>query len=156
MPGAWHERIPHFRMGFTPSVGHELQSEFLMPREVAGEVIEALYGLGPVLSGALQVFEMRTIAGDDLWLSPSRGRDSVAAHFTWHPEWDVVRPALERVESVLAGFDPRPHWGKVFLDRSAQEMDGLYPELPRFRALRDAMDPDRRFGNAFVEGLIGG
>ena len=155
VPGAWYERLPHFRMGFTPSAGHELQTEFLMPREVAGEVIEALFGLGPVLPGALQVFEMRTIAGDDLWLSPSRGRDSVAAHFTWHPEWDVVRPALEQVESVLAGFDPRPHWGKVFLDRSAQEMDDLYPELPRFRALRDVMDPDRRFGNAFIEGLIG-
>jgi len=156
VPGAWHDRLPHFRMGFTPSVGHELQSEFLMPRVVAGEVIEALHGLGPELSGALQVFEMRTIAGDDLWLSPSRGRDSVAAHFTWRPEWEIVRPALERVESVLAPFDPRPHWGKVFLDRSPQEMDGLYPELPRFRELRDAMDPDRRFGNTFVEGLIGG
>jgi xylitol oxidase len=142
-------------MGFTPSAGHELQTEFLMPREVAGQVIEALSGLGPVLPDALQVFEMRTIAGDELWLSPSRGRDSVAAHFTWHPEWELVRPALERVESVLAEFDPRPHWGKVFLDRSPQEMDGLYAELPRFRALRDAMDPDRRFGNAFVEGLIG-
>ena len=66
-----------------------------------------------------------------------------------------MRPALERVESVLAGFDPRPHWGKVFLDRSPQEIADLYPELPRFRALRDAMDPDRRFGNAFVEGLFG-
>jgi xylitol oxidase len=155
LAGPWHERLPHFRSNFVPSSGHEIQSEFLMPRTAAGEVLEALAAIGPDVREALQVFEMRTIAADDLWLSPSFGRDSVAAHFTWHPAPELVSPALELVEQTLAPFDPRPHWGKVFAGWDRARMEASYPELDRFRALRDVADPDRHFGSDFVTRLFG-
>jgi xylitol oxidase len=155
VPGPWHERLPHFRSGFVPSSGHEIQSEFLMPRAAAGEVLEALTAIGPALRGALQVFEMRTIAADDLWLSPSFDRDSVAAHFTWHPTPEPVAEALELVEATLAPFDPRPHWGKVFTGWDRARLEEIYPRLSRFRTLRETHDPDRHFGNGFVARLLG-
>ena len=101
-----------------------------MPRARADACLDALHGIGPAIRGALQVFEMRTIAADDLWLSPALGRDSVAAHFTWHPAPELVAPALDLVESTLAGFDPRPHWGKVF---SGWDRDRLGRPTPTSR-----------------------
>ena len=93
---------------------------------------------------------MRTIAADDLWLSPSYDRDSVAAHFTWHPAPELVAPALELVQEALSPFDPRPHWGKVFTAWDPERIESAYPRLPQFRALRDGLDPERHFGNDFV------
>ena len=46
VPGPWSERLPHFRMGFQPSNGEEIQSEYLLPRAHASPAIEALRGLG--------------------------------------------------------------------------------------------------------------
>jgi xylitol oxidase len=155
MPGPWHERLPHFRSGFTPSAGHEIQSEFLLPRGVAGQVLDALNAIAPGFAPALQVFEMRTVAADDLWLSPSHERDSVAAHFTWHPSRELVAPALELVQVALAPFDPRPHWGKVFTGWDTGRVQAAYPGLPQFRDLRNRLDPERHFGNDFVVGLLG-
>jgi len=80
-----------------------------------------------------------------LWLSPFHERDSVCIHFTWKPLAAEVQAALQRVEAALAPFEPRPHWGKVFIGSPA----ALYPRLPEFRALRARLDPDRVFGNAF-------
>jgi xylitol oxidase len=155
LPGPWHERLPHFRSGFTPSAGHEIQSELLLPRSLAAQVLEALSAIAPGFAPALQVFEMRTIAADDLWLSPSHGRDSVAAHFTWHPSAELVAPALELVQTALAPFDPRPHWGKVFTGWDTDRVLAAYPRLPQFRDLRDRLDPERHFANDFVGGLLG-
>ena len=155
VPGPWHERLPHFQSGFVPSSGHEIQTEFLMPRSAAPDVLATLESIGPDIRDALQVFEMRTIAADDLWLGPSFGRDSVAAHFTWHPSPELVAPALERVEDALAPFDPRPHWGKVFTGWDPARLEATYPQLGPFRALRDAADPGRKFGNDFVAALLG-
>ena len=82
-PGRWHERLPHFRLEFTPSVGAELQSEYFVPREHAAAAIDAMRVIGDRLAPVLMVSELRTVAADDLWLSPTYGRDSLALHFTW-------------------------------------------------------------------------
>ncbi|MEV0198603.1 FAD-binding protein [Nonomuraea sp. NPDC050691] len=147
-PGPWHERLPHFRADAPPSgAGDELQSEFAMPRERAAEALAALYAVGEAIRPALQISEVRTVAGDDLWLSPFHGRDSVAVHFTWVKDWDAVLPALRLVEETLAPFDPRPHWGKLFIRR---------PEpSERFGALVRRYDPEGKFGNDFVRSVIG-
>jgi xylitol oxidase len=83
IPGAWYERLPHFKMGFKPSAGTELQSEYFVPIEHAYAAITALEKLHQKLSPHLYISEIRTIAADDYWLSPFIRRPSVAFHFTW-------------------------------------------------------------------------
>jgi alditol oxidase len=139
------ERLPHFRAGFVPSSGDELQSEYAIARERAGDALQALESLGPVLTPLLLVSEIRAVAADHLWLSPFHERDSVCFHFTWKPLESEVHAVLPRIEEALAPFEPRPHWGKVFVESPAHR----YPRLPAFRALRHRLDPDRVFGNAF-------
>src|SRR5256885_13920770 len=70
VPGPWYERLPHFRMGFTPSAGKELQSEYFVPRQQALEAILAVERLHEMVSPHLLITEIRTIAADGLWMSP--------------------------------------------------------------------------------------
>jgi xylitol oxidase len=146
-PGRSSDRLPHFRLGYTPSSGDELQSEYMVAREHAAAAIAAVRSLGPLVTPLLQVSEIRTIAADALWLSPFYGRDSVAIHFTWKRLAAQVADALSSVEKALAPFDARPHWGKVFLAVPD------YPQLAAFRSLRDRLDPLGKFRNAFVDAL---
>src|SRR5699024_299040 len=92
-PGYWYERLPHFRLDVTPSNGEELQSEYLVPRARAAEAIGVMLRLAPAVSPLLQVCELRTIAADDLWLSPAYGTDLLGIHLTWIPD----QPAVEAV-----------------------------------------------------------
>ena len=109
---AWHERVPHFRSEFTPSQGHEQQSEYLLPRQFGEAALAAVRGVD--LQPAIQACEVRTVAADDLWLSPCHGRDTIALHFTWVDDDELVLSVLPVLENAVAPFDPRPHWGKVF------------------------------------------
>ncbi len=154
VPGPWYERLPHFRLEFTPSSGNELQSEYLLPREHAAAALEALRRVRDRIGPVLQIAEIRTVAADELWLSPSYRRDTVAFHFTWVHDWSAVRPVLAAVEQQLAPFDPRPHWGKAFLLDTAT-VRAQYQRLPDFQRLRDELDPDRKFGNELVDRYLG-
>ncbi|GHJ48386.1 putative xylitol oxidase [Catellatospora sp. TT07R-123] len=150
LAGPWHERLPHFRLDFTPSSGDELQSEFFVPRGRAVEAYAALSSIAPLIAPVLQISEIRTVAADELWLSPAYGRDSVAFHFTWIADAAAVAPVLAAVEAALSPFSPRPHWGKVFTLDPAQ-VRASYPRLPDFLALRTALDPHGRFRNSFTD-----
>ncbi len=141
-------------MEFTPSSGDELQTEYLLPRENAAAAAAAVAALGDRIAPVLQIGELRSIAADDLWLSAAYGRDSLALHFTWVPDLDAVLPVLAAVEEAVAPFDARPHWGKVFTTDPAV-VRSLYPRLGDFVALRDELDPDRRFANPFVDRYLG-
>ncbi|MCB0913733.1 MAG: FAD-binding protein, partial [Propionibacteriaceae bacterium] len=81
-PGPAWDRLPHFRLDGTPSVGDELQSEYFVPRAHAVEALAALRAIGTDLSAALHMTELRTVAGDDLWLSPAHDTDVLAIGFT--------------------------------------------------------------------------
>jgi xylitol oxidase len=151
VPGPWFDRLPHFRLGFTPSAGAEVQSEYVVPRADAVEAITALRSMATRLSGALQVCEVRTIAADDLWLSPAYGTDAVGLHFTWLPDLDRVTALLPEIEAALPPT-ARPHWGKV----STLAADAVAPRFPRWRdfaELARRLDPGRRFANRFSERL---
>ena len=154
-PGPAYERLPHFRMAFTPSSGDELQSEYLIPRECAVEAIDALWSWHERIAALVRVSEVRTVAADTFWLSPAHGRDSVALHFTWKPDWASVRELLPDIEDALAPFDPRPHWGKLFTMAAAEVRRG-YPQLPRFIELSRQLDPSGRFRNAFLDEFVFG
>jgi xylitol oxidase len=148
--GPWAERLPHFRIGFTPSAGAELQSEYIVDRADAVSAIEAILGIAEMVRPLVQVSEIRTIAADSLWMSPEYGRDSAAIHFTWEPDAEAVRPALERVEEALAPFQARPHWGKLFLAH-ADAVAPLYPRLGDYAALMARIDPRGAFRNEWLK-----
>jgi xylitol oxidase len=149
VPGPWYERLPHFRMGFTPSSGRELQSEYFVPRRNAVEAVGAVKRLRDRVSPHLMISELRTIAADSLWLSPCYKRSSLAIHFTWKPDWASVRGVLPLVEKELAPFEARPHWGKLFTLRPAQ-LQSRYEKLPEFKQLLREYDPHSQFRNEFL------
>jgi len=153
VPGPWHERLPHFRLDFTPSSGDELQSEYFVPREAAVAAVTAISGIAHVIAPALQICELRTIAADELWLSPAHDRDSFALHFTWISDMAAVIPALTAIEEQLAPFDARPHWGKVF-PMSADVVRTRYERMPDFSQLVARFDPTGKFRNAFVDQFV--
>ncbi|MFI5495751.1 FAD-binding protein [Actinoplanes sp. NPDC051859] len=153
-PGPWHTRLPHFRMEFTPSSGEELQSEYHVPRQRALDAIDALQAIGHRIAPALQVCELRTIAADDLWLSPNYRRDTFALHFTWIADADTVLPAVAQVEQALAPLDPRPHWGKIYTTDPAT-VRAHYERFDDFVALVHEFDPYGVFRNPWLDDLLG-
>ncbi len=153
-PGPWHERLPHFRMEFTPSRGAELQSEYFVPRRHAAAAIAALRDAGPGFADLLQVGEIRSIAADDLWLSGAYAEDTVAFHFTWVLDEPGVYAVLPVLEAALEPFGARPHWGKCFT-LGADDLRRVHPRLTDFVALRAEVDPTRKFGNAFLDRCLG-
>jgi xylitol oxidase len=149
-PGPWHERLPHFRLEFTPSAGDELQSEYFIPRQQAYPAILALNALSHQIAPLLQISEIRTIAADNLWLSPSYQQDSVAFHFTWKPDWPNVQKLLPTIEAALEPFQPRPHWAKLFT-LSPSKLQSRCPRLPDFQHLLNQYDPTAKFRNQFLD-----
>jgi alditol oxidase len=148
--GLWSDRLPHFRMGFTPSKGDEIQSEFFVARGRAVAAIEAMRGLGDQLEPLLLVSEIRTMAADRLWMSPQCRQATAALHFTWKREPEAVRRAVAQVEAALRPLGARPHWGKVFVARAADTAP-LYERLGDFVALMERLDPRGAFRNAWLE-----
>jgi len=148
-PGPWFERLPHFRMGFTPSAGKELQSEYFVPRQHTVEAILAVERLRDQISPSLLISEIRAVAADNLWLSPCYKQPCVTIHFTWKPDWPAVSKLLPVIEKELAPFDARPHWGKLF-STSPAALKSIYDKLPDFIHLSAKYDPRGKFRNDFL------
>ena len=154
IPGPWSERLPHFRLDSTPSNGDELQTEYFVDRRTAPDALAAVRALGDSIAPHLLITELRTVAADDLWLSPATARQSLAIHFTWKNEPDAVARLAPQIQAALAPFDARPHWGK-WNTMTATDIAPLYPKLPEFVALAERMDPEHRFRNAYLERVLG-
>ena len=152
-PGPWSDRLPHFRMGFTPSAGEELQSEFLLPRRHGVEAITAVRALADRMRPVLLVSEIRTVAADRLWMSMNYGEDSVALHFTWRPEQAAVEKVNAELENVLAPFGARPHWGKLFTATSA-DIARRYDRHADFVSLVERLDPRGAFRNEWLDAHV--
>lgn len=148
-PGPWHERLPHFRLAFTPSAGEELQSEYLVPRRDAVRAIEVIRALADRIAPLLLVNEIRTVAADDLWLSSSYGEGAVGLHFTWRRDQPAVEALLPVIEAALPDT-ARPHWGKLATLEPA-EIRRRYARWADFATLVGRMDPAGRFRNAYLE-----
>jgi len=147
--GPWYERMPHFKMGFTPSSGVELQSEYYVPRKNAVDAIMTISKLGSQVGPHLLTSEVRTIAADDLWMSPCYKQDSVTIHFTWKQDWPAVSKLLPIIEKELAPFNAKPHWGKLFTVAPAK-LEKLFPKLIEFREMAKEYDPKGKFRNEFL------
>lgn len=153
--GPWFERLPHFRMEFTPSVGEELQSEYILPRRYAVAAFQAVDKIRDHIAPLLQISEVRTIAADNLWMSQCYKQDCVAIHFTWKQDWEKVSKVLPVLEEQLAPFEARPHWGKLFT-MSPAHLQSLYEKLPDFQRLLQTYDPQGKFRNEFLDKYIFG
>jgi xylitol oxidase len=151
VPGPWHERLPHFRAEFTPSVGQELQTEYFVPRTRAVTALRALAEMSTVISPLVQACEIRTISAEPQWLSPAADRDSLAIHFTWVPNTPAVLALLPRLEEAIA---PRPHWGKLFTV-PPMLLAARYPQWDAFKALLSEHDPKGVFRNDFLTRYFG-
>jgi xylitol oxidase len=155
VPGAWYERLPHFKMDFTPSSGEELQTEYLIPRQHAIAAIEAINQIRGQIAPLLQISEIRTVAADTLWMSPCYGQPCAALHFTWKMDWEAVRQLLPLLEEQLAPFQARPHWGKLFT-LPPKQVRALYGRLSDFQELLSDYDPQGKFRNEFLDTYIFG
>jgi len=151
--GPWWDRLPHFTIDSVPSIGSEIQSEHFVPLSSAAAALDAVNALGDRIRPHLHVTELRTMAADDLWLSPSQGEDVLCIAFTWRQHVDEVAALLPSVEAALAPFGGRPHWGKMS-SLDADAIEDLFPRLPEFRALVARVDPSRRFASAFGERVL--
>ncbi|MEJ7766355.1 MAG: FAD-binding protein [Chitinophagaceae bacterium] len=148
--GPWHERLPHFKMGFTPSAGKELQSEYYVPIQHAMDAILAVKILSKQIGHHLLITEIRTIAADDFWMSPCYKQASATIHFTWKQDWPAVSKLLPLIEKELAPFRARPHWGKLF-SISPKELSNRYDKMQDFKKMAAMYDPEGKFSNAFLE-----
>lgn len=149
--GVWAERLAHFKSGFMPSAGDEIQSEFHVPRDMGARAIAALLAVKERFSSLVQVSEFRSVAADTLWLSPQYRQDTLSIHFTWVKDAEAVDRAVRVVEDALLPLGALPHWGKVFTPRSYARR---FPMFPAFRKLRDEMDPARKFTNAWLDRVL--
>ena len=101
---------------------------------------------------------LRCTGPSEAWLSPAHGRDTCYFGFVVYYAEDGSLSAegesfLRAVEKVLAAEGGRPHWGKYF-DETLYDWPALYPEWEAFRQVREALDPQHRFTNAFTTALF--
>ncbi len=148
VPGPWFERMPHFKMGFKPSAGKELQSEFFVPIEHAYDAMMAMEKLNEKITPHLFISEIRTIQADDLWMSPCYKQTCVALHTTWKQEEEVMN-LIPLIEELLAPFNYRPHWAKLFTI-SPRLLQSRYEQLNEFKQLIHQYDPNGKFRNEFL------
>jgi xylitol oxidase len=153
--GPWSERMAHFRADRAPSnSGDEIQSEYFVDRADAPDALRAVRELADVIDQMLVMSEIRTMAADELWLSPAYRRDSVGIHFTWLGSAGAeVHALLPRIEEALRPFGARPHWGKAFR-MSHDHVRAVTPRLDDFLALRRERDPRDVFRNHYLDRVL--
>ena len=127
---------------------HALPVEALVP--ALKEIRAMVHRKGYLLNFPVEV---RFTKGDDVPLSTAFGRDSayIAVHVYKGMECE---PFFRDVEDILRAYDARPHWGKMHY-RDAEELSKLYPRWDEFIALRNQLDPQRTFSNAYSDTVFG-
>ncbi|MER5212581.1 D-arabinono-1,4-lactone oxidase [Streptomyces sp. NPDC002838] len=131
-----------------------VEMEYAVPRAAVADTLRELKAM--VDRSALRVsfpVEVRTAPADDITLSTASGRDSayIAVHMVKGAPYQAYFTAAERIFTAHEG---RPHWGKVHT-RDADYFAQVYPRFGEFTALRDRLDPDRRFQNDYLRRVLG-
>jgi L-gulono-1,4-lactone dehydrogenase len=142
------------RIFVSPRLVRFTEMEYSVPRERTPEAVRRVLEL--VASRGFAVpfpIEVRTVAGDDAFLSTAQGRDSgfVAVHMYRGMEWE---PYFRAVEEIMDGLGGRPHWGKRHFQTAATLRD-RYPDWERFQAVRRRLDPSGRFANDYTNRVLG-
>ncbi|MET8784891.1 D-arabinono-1,4-lactone oxidase [Streptomyces sp. NPDC004096] len=143
-----------YRVFTSPRRVRFVEMEYAVPREALPQTLRELKAM--VDRSTLRVsfpVEVRTAPADDITLSTASGRDSayIAVHmFRGTP----YRSYFTAAEQIFTAHGGRPHWGKVHT-RDADYFAEVYPRFGEFTALRDRLDPDRRFGNDYLRRTLG-
>jgi FAD-linked oxidoreductase len=143
-----------YRVFASPRRVRFREMEYAVPRAavpaVLAEIERYLDRSGELIGFPVEV---RFAAADDIWLSTAHGRDSgyVAVH-QYHRR--DHRAYFDAVEAIARDAGGRPHWGKLH-NRTAADLAPAYPRFDDFVALRDKLDPDRVFGNAYLDRVLG-
>lgn len=154
---AWSERSytdTAYKVFTSPRKVRFIEMEYAVPRAAATEVLRELKAL--VERNDWQIsfpVEVRCAPADDLWLSTASGRDTVyiAVHLY---RGSAEQGYFTAVEQLMTAHQGRPHWGKLH-SRDAEYLAGVYPHFKDFTELRDRVDPERRFANAYLRRLLG-
>jgi L-gulono-1,4-lactone dehydrogenase len=143
-----------YRVFVTPRRVHFVESEYAVPRESLPGVLAELRRAVPRLADPVMFpVEVRVAAADDIWLSTAYGRDS--AYIAIHQYAGLpYRAYFDLFESVVAPVAGRPHWGKLH-SLDAGRLGPLYPRFEDFRRVRAEVDPEARFGNAYLGRVLG-
>ncbi|MGW3987103.1 D-arabinono-1,4-lactone oxidase [Streptomyces sp. NPDC004830] len=131
-----------------------VEMEYAVPRAAVTDALRELRTM--VDRSGLRVsfpVEVRTAPADDITLSTASGRDSayIAVHMFRGTPYQRYFTAAERIFTAHEG---RPHWGKIHT-RDAEYLSEVYPRFGEFTALRDRLDPDRRFQNDYLRRVLG-
>jgi FAD-linked oxidoreductase len=130
------------------------EMEYALPRDAVPEALREVRALVERRGWRISFpVEVSAAAADDLWLSTAHGRESgyiaVRRYFREDPD-----EYFTAVEAIMRAHDGRPHWGTMH-KLGADTLRGLYPRFDDFRAARDRLDPERRFGNSYLERVLG-
>jgi FAD/FMN-containing dehydrogenase len=143
-----------YRVFTSPRRVRFKEQEYAVPRGALLDVLGEIRALFRRRDWRISFpIEVRVTPADDVWLSTAYGRDSayVAIHV---PRFSDHQEYFRDVESVMTSVGGRPHWGKMHT-RTADYLASAYPRFSDFAALRGRMDPDRRFGNAYLAQVLG-
>jgi L-gulonolactone oxidase len=142
------------RVFTTPRRVRFREMEYAVPRERAVTVLREIRALIERRGWRVSFpIEVRVAAADDIWLSTAYRRDSayIAVHQYHRIPGDEY---FHGVEDIASAVDGRPHWGKLhFLD--ARALAARYPRFEKAAALRDRLDPEGRFANAYLDTVFG-
>ena len=148
-------RVDHsYRIYANPRLVHFTEMGYAIPRAAGPAAVRAMLDL--IERRRLPIvfpIEVRVVAGDDAFLSPANGRDTcyIAVHQYRGMEFESY---FRAVEAIMDEHDGRPHWGKRHY-QSAATLAPRYPDWERFMAVRDRLDPERRFQNDYTRRVFG-
>jgi L-gulonolactone oxidase len=145
---------PSHRTFVTPRWVHFYEMEYSLPRAAAAEAVRGVRSF--IDSSGLNIsfpIEVRFTAADDIPLSTAYGEERcyVAVHVYRGMPFEQY---FRGVEAIMDGLGGRPHWGKLHY-QTAATLAPRYPEWSRFQAVRDRLDPDRRFANPYLDRVLG-
>jgi L-gulonolactone oxidase len=145
---------PSYEVFCTPRRVRFTEMEYALPRDALREAFDELRKIVDRLPfPVIFPVELRFAAADDIWLSHGYRRDSayLAIHQYVGMPYEPYFRAFERVARDLGG---RPHWGKLHW-RTAEDLRPAYPRFDDFLAVRDRLDPDRVYANAYTRSVLG-
>jgi L-gulono-1,4-lactone dehydrogenase len=143
-----------YRVFTSPRRVRFKEQEYAVPREHLADVLGEVRDLFARRDWRISFpIEVRVAPADDLWLSTASGRDT--AYLAFHVYYPSPHEDyFTQTEAIMTAVGGRPHWGKMHT-RDSQYLRGVYPRHGDFVALRDRLDPDRRFTNAYLRQILG-
>jgi FAD/FMN-containing dehydrogenase len=143
-----------YKIFTSPRTVRFKEQEFAVPREHLIPALQELRALFARKDWQISFpIEVRLLPPEDAWLSMAHGRDSafIAVHVYHQNPHDEYFRGVEELMTEVGG---RPHWGKMHT-RDASYLETVYPKFNDFQALRDELDPDRRFANPYTTQVFG-